>query len=104
MPNWLAGQSAPHGLNLQQCTFTMQSGTGSPPLRQHTLTIPVLPHCVSRGKECVSGFFTHSHSKCSFVVTSTPYHRTPRVWHVLPQGPSGGRLGAMARAPQRFDN
>ena len=101
VPNWVAGQSAPHGLRLQQCTFTVQSGTGSPPLRRRNLTSPVLPYCVIRGRDFVSVFCTHSHSTCSFVVTSTPYHGTHRVRHVRPQVPSGGGLGAIARAGAR---
>ena len=84
---------------MQQCTLTGTVGTGWPPLRPRIVTKPVFPCKVLRGQDFVAGFCIHSHAKCSPVDTSVPYHVTPRLPHVRPQGPSGPLLGIARKRP-----
>ena len=104
MPYWLAPHSAKQGTFAQQCTLMGSVGTGWPLLRPRIVTKPVFPPAVLRGKDPVSGFCCHSHAKYSPVATSAPYHGTPRLPHVRPQGPSSRFLGiARASAPRTRD-
>ena len=104
MPYWVTPHSAWPGRRAQQCTFMASVGTGWPLLRPRTVTKPVFPPQVLRGRDPVAGFCTHSHTKCSPVDTSVPYHGTPRLPHVRPQGPSSRFLGiARASAPRTRD-
>ena len=104
MPYWLAPHSAKQGTCAQQCTLMGSVGTGWPLLRPRIVTKPVFPPAVLRGKDPVSGFCCHSHARYSPVATSAPYHGTPRLPHVRPQGPSSRFLGiARASAPRTRD-
>ena len=104
MPYCVTVQSAWQGTCAQQCTLMGTVGTGWPLLRPRTVTKPVFPPAVLRGKDPVAVFCSHSHAKCSPVDTSVPYHGTPRLPHVRPQGPSGPFLGiARASAPRTRD-